>query len=165
MMPVGRHSQQGSTLLISVVLLLVLTLMALGGVSSSALQERMAHNAQRMNLGFQAAESGLRHVEQQLNLQELMLPASVCSGGGCDVPAALLRPGASGSPGPEWQRVPTAITGEETEVWFRIVQLGDSALAVNIAAGATGTLYRVSVLSRRDSSPTLLEAVYAYSRL
>lgn len=158
-------AQRGSALIISLVLLVVLTLMALRGADSATLQERMAHNAQRVNLSFQAAESGLRHVEQQLNADELSLPATLCSGGECDVPAALLRPGSTDSPGPEWQRVPPSVVGGAAEVWFRIVQLGASELVVNLPAGTGTTLYRVSVFSRRDSSPTLLEAVYAHARL
>lgn len=164
-MPSHAYAQRGSALLISLVMLLILTLMALGGVSSSALQERMANNAQRMTLSFQAAESGLRHVEQQLNAEALSLPVNACRGMDCEVPAGLLAAASAMTPGPEWQRVPAAAVGEGVEVWFRIVQLGDSELAVNLAAGASSTLYRVSVLSRQDSSPTLLETVYAYSRL
>lgn len=159
------RAQQGSVLLISLVLLLVLMLMGIGGASSSALQERMARNASRMNLGFQAAESGLRHVERQLIEGELALPVSICRGSDCDVPAVLLRPSPVAAPGPDWQRVPPAVAGEDAEVWFRIVQLGDSEQAVKLAAGASSTLYRISVLSRRDAAPTLLEAVYGYSRL
>lgn len=158
----GRSdAQRGSALPLILVLLLLLTMMALGGVSDSVLQERMAHNKQRVNLSFQAAESGLRHAEQQLRSGELSLPVGVCLDLACEVPVALQDSG----PGPGWHPVPAAVAGNDAAVWFHILRLGDSTLAVNPSAGVGSTLYRVLVLSRRDSTQTLLEAVYAHSRL
>jgi type IV pilus assembly protein PilX len=47
-------------LLVSLVLLLVLTTIAITAASTSSLQVRIAANSQQQNVAFQAAESGIR---------------------------------------------------------------------------------------------------------
>lgn len=164
-MPVLRHQQSGSALIISMVLLLLLMLTAVAGVSDSIVQERMAHNVKRLNDSFQAAETGLRYVEQQVQSNTLELPTTTCAPGACEVPLAALDASSASAPGVGWSTVPVAVTGGDMQVWYRVVQLGDSALPVNLATGATSTLYRVSVLSQRDATRTLLEGVYAFTRI
>lgn len=159
----ATSSQRGSALVISLVLLLLVTLAALGSMSSAIVQEHMAHNISRMHERFQAAETGLRYVEQQIRANAMALPDMPCTES-CDVPAALSASVAS-TPGPEWSRVPAAIVGTESQVWYRLVQLGDSSLSVNLSAGPVSTLYRVSIISQRDANHTLLEGVYAFTRI
>lgn len=162
--PPGR--QRGSTLIISMVMLLLLTLTAVASISSSIVQERMAHNASRLNERFQAAETGLRYVEQQVRANVLMLPAARCTGADCEVAAVIMAPGSPGvAPGPDWSAVPTALVGSDMQVWYRLVRVGDSMLSVNLAAGSVSTLYRVSVISQQNSTRTLLEGVYAFSQI
>lgn len=156
--------QSGSALIICLVLLLLLMLTAVAGVSDSIVQERMAHNVKQVNGSFQTAETGLRYVEQQVRGNPLVLPASPCTET-CDVPANVLTASSPGAPGPDWNRVPSAVAGDDMQVWYRVVRLGDSGLAVNQTAGAPSTLYRVSVLSQRGSTRTLLEGVYAFTRM
>lgn len=55
-----HDKQQGMVLLISLVLLLILTIVAISAVTLSGSQERMAANSQQQNVAFQAAESGLQ---------------------------------------------------------------------------------------------------------
>ena len=157
--------QSGSALVISLVLLLLLMLVAVSGVSDSIVQERMAHNAKQINGSFQAAETGMRYVEHQVRSNTLVLPLSRCAAQTCEVPVAVLTSSDPGPPGPEWSRVPTAVVGDDMQVWYRVVRVGDSRLAVNQAPGAASTLYRVSVLSQRRSTRTLLEGVYAFTRI
>lgn len=52
-------NQRGAVLLVSLVILLLMTMLAITAVSTSSLQERMAFNSQQANTAFQAAESGL----------------------------------------------------------------------------------------------------------
>jgi len=52
--------QRGATLLISLVLLLVLTILALAAGRSATLQQRMAGNMQQQDLAFQYAENGIQ---------------------------------------------------------------------------------------------------------
>lgn len=163
--PSHRDSQSGSALIMSLMLLLVLMLTAVAGVSDSIVQERMANNAKRVNDSFQTAEAGLRYVEQQVRSNALALPASICTGGACEVSATALVADSSGPPGPDWHSVPVAVAESDMQVWYRMVRLGDSALAVNQVVGAPSTLYRISVLSQRGVTRTLLEGVYAFTQI
>lgn len=60
---IGMHAtprqQQGATLVVGLLILLVMTLIALAGMNSSTMQEKMAANAQNNNRTFQAAESAV----------------------------------------------------------------------------------------------------------
>jgi type IV pilus assembly protein PilX len=59
--------QRGSALIISLVFLLLLTILGMGAMQSSTLQERMAGNTRDYNVAFQAAEAGLRAGEAELS--------------------------------------------------------------------------------------------------
>lgn len=58
-MTAAHREQQGAVLLVSLVLLLMLTIMAITVASNSSLQQRMSANAQDQNIAFQAAESAM----------------------------------------------------------------------------------------------------------
>jgi type IV pilus assembly protein PilX len=55
--------QRGTILVVSLLLLLVMTVLALSASQTTRLQERMAGNARDLDLAFQAAEAGLREAE------------------------------------------------------------------------------------------------------
>lgn len=57
-MSTAHTKQKGAVLLVSMVLLLMLTIMAITVASNSSLQQRMSANAQDQNIAFQAAETG-----------------------------------------------------------------------------------------------------------
>ena len=61
-----RDTQTGSALLISLVMLLLISLIAVGAMQSSILQERMSSNLQDREIALQAAESALREAERFL---------------------------------------------------------------------------------------------------
>lgn len=79
--PLGSARQSGVALVISLVLLLVITLIAISGMKSSIMQEKMAANAQNSNKTFQAAESAVGTLTELLTggtvstLQESMAAA------------------------------------------------------------------------------------------
>lgn len=58
--------QRGAILIVSLLLLLVMTVLALTASQTTRLQERMAGNARDMDLAFQAGEAGLRAAEKSL---------------------------------------------------------------------------------------------------
>jgi type IV pilus assembly protein PilX len=58
--------QQGATLIIALVMLLLISLLAIGGMQGSVLQERMSSNAHDSAISFQAAEAALRQAEADL---------------------------------------------------------------------------------------------------
>ena len=63
--------QRGAVLAISLMFLVVLTVIGLGGMSVSSLDERMAGNMRNSDIALQAAESVLREAETWLALQTL----------------------------------------------------------------------------------------------
>lgn len=60
----NRQKESGAILIVSVILLVVLTLLAIAGLRSATLQERMAGNARDRAIAFQAAESALMGAEK-----------------------------------------------------------------------------------------------------
>jgi len=62
----GLKRHQGSALIISLIMLLLLSLITLGGMQSTILQERMASNLHDRNIAFQASERALREGESWL---------------------------------------------------------------------------------------------------
>lgn len=57
------HRQRGAVLVISLVILLVITTLAVGSMQNTMLEEKMAGNISDRNLAFQSAESAVREAE------------------------------------------------------------------------------------------------------
>nr|WP_298725676.1 PilX N-terminal domain-containing pilus assembly protein [uncultured Steroidobacter sp.] len=68
--------QRGAVLIVSMLLLLVVTILALGASQSTRLQERMAGSQRNFELAFQAAEAGLRAGERWLDRDSLVAAPS-----------------------------------------------------------------------------------------
>lgn len=66
MRPKYQRPQRGSTLIICLVFLLILTMIGISSIQNSTLQEQMAGSARDSNSAFQAAESALRKGEEYL---------------------------------------------------------------------------------------------------
>lgn len=66
-----RRRQRGSTLIICLVFLLILTMIGISSIQNSTLQEQMSGSARDYNSAFQAAESALRKGEIYLQLATL----------------------------------------------------------------------------------------------
>ena len=61
-----RSSQQGASLIIGLIMLLLLTIIGVTSIRTTVLEEKMAGNLKDYNAAFQAAEAGLRDGEQLL---------------------------------------------------------------------------------------------------
>ncbi|KPQ01846.1 PilX N-terminal domain-containing pilus assembly protein [Marinobacter sp. HL-58] len=61
-----QRMEAGSALIVSLIMLLLLSLIGLGGMQSTILQERMASNLHDRNIAFQASERALREGEDWL---------------------------------------------------------------------------------------------------
>ena len=61
--PGYAHCQRGAVMIVSLVILLVVTMLAIGGMQNTTLEERMAGNSSDRNLAFQSTESGVREAE------------------------------------------------------------------------------------------------------
>jgi len=73
------RNERGAALIVALIFLLVLTLLGVGAMRTTNMQERMAGNLRDSNLAFQAAESALREGEQFL--QQATLPVFAGTGG------------------------------------------------------------------------------------
>lgn len=58
-----KSHQHGAVFVVSLVILLIITMLAVGGMQTSLLEEKMAGNVSDRNLAFQSAESALREGE------------------------------------------------------------------------------------------------------
>lgn len=158
-----RH-ESGSALVISLMLMLMLSIIALAGIRIATGQERMALNVKLKNDSLQAAETGLRYVEHQLRHNPDCLLLNDCSGRSCELPAAVFDVDHQGAPAVDWQEVPAADGDGDMKTWFRVTRLGLSTRPVNLATSAPSTLYRVSVISYQGSTRTVLESIYAFTQ-
>lgn len=79
------HAQAGAVLVVSLLLLLVMTVLALGASQATRMQERMAGNARDYDLAFQSAEAGLRTGERLLDNPAMTSAPFACSSGRCQV--------------------------------------------------------------------------------
>ena len=77
---------RGSVLVISLIILLVLTLLGIGGMNTTIMQEKMVGNARERERAFQAAEAALRDAEEdvQANIDLSMPFYPDCAGGYCE---------------------------------------------------------------------------------
>lgn len=72
----GRKGQRGAVLVFCLVFLAILTLMAVTGMDTAVVEERMAGNMQDYNQAFQAAEVGLIQAEGWLAARTTLPTAS-----------------------------------------------------------------------------------------
>jgi type IV pilus assembly protein PilX len=64
--PSFGHRQRGAVLVVSLLLLLVMTVLALGASQATRMQERMAGNSRDRDLAFQSVEGGVRAGERRI---------------------------------------------------------------------------------------------------
>jgi type IV pilus assembly protein PilX len=89
----GRRAESGISLIVSLVLLVLVTLIALGSMRGVVLQARMSGTTHDRSLAFQAAEAALREAERRAATASAAdIPAVGCSSGYCAAPAMLATP-------------------------------------------------------------------------
>jgi len=62
----SKQQQQGVVLAVTLIMLVLITLLAVSGMRSTTMEERMASNSRNSNVAFQMAESALREGEKVL---------------------------------------------------------------------------------------------------
>lgn len=80
-----RKGQQGITLVVVLLLLVIVTLLGLAAMRGTVMQERMSGNAAARSIAFQTAEALLREAES-LAAGNPAMPTSGCSNGLCAMP-------------------------------------------------------------------------------
>jgi type IV pilus assembly protein PilX len=172
------HRQQGASLVIALMFLIVLTILGLVSVRSSTLHERMAGNDRDRAIAFEAAEAALRDAE--VDILDNLTPASPfdedCTNGLC-TPATIATP--------NWQQV--AWDDATSRVYGDASGAGDypvdvdqppryivellpdlpagagNSLNANVRSSTSGgTAYRITARGwgRRDTTQVMLQSVY-----
>src|SRR5262245_40771365 len=80
--------QRGAVLVVSLLLLLVMTVLALGASQATRMQERMAGNARDRDMALQSVEAGLRAGERYIgnpSISVAPLPCTQVRTVGCEV--------------------------------------------------------------------------------
>jgi type IV pilus assembly protein PilX len=91
--PHGHRAQRGISLIVSLVLLVVVTLIALGSMRGVVLQARMSGTTHDRSLAFEAAEAALREAERRAATATAAdIPANGCVSGYCATPALADTP-------------------------------------------------------------------------
>lgn len=75
----SRRRQRGVVLIVSLIMLLVVTLLAVSSMQGTALEEKMAGNTRDRNLAFQTTESAVREAETYI---ESVVSLGSFNGGG-----------------------------------------------------------------------------------
>jgi len=103
MLTLTKYSQQGVALVVSLVMLLVMSLLAVSSMNTTVLEEKMAGNYKDRNMAFQSAEAALRAGENYLRTTAVL---PVFDGS----TAGLYTPTQSGLP--RWKTVNWNASGE-----------------------------------------------------
>jgi type IV pilus assembly protein PilX len=75
--------QRGAALIVALLLLVVLTIIGIGAMQTTRMEERMAGNTRDLNLAFQAAEAALRDGEARIRAANSR--PETCSAAPCEV--------------------------------------------------------------------------------
>jgi type IV pilus assembly protein PilX len=88
-----HHRQRGISLIVSLVLLVIVTLLAVGSLRGVLLQARMSGTTTDRSLAFEAAEAALRDAERRAAVvSSSSFPTANCTDGYCATPAAASAP-------------------------------------------------------------------------
>ena len=182
------RTPQGYSLLFILLMMVVLGFLALSGMSTGIVQERMAGNARDQNVALQAAEAGLRDAEADVetNLDANAGFSDACTDGLCLPPSMSATAPQSA---PQWQSLNWAtqsrVYGSRTGA-VALLGPGNQALASppryivemlpslqsadggSVCAGCTtiaadrARAYRLTVRATgvRDTTVVMLQAVY-----
>lgn len=92
--------QQGAVLVVSLLLLLVMTVLALGASQTTRLQERMSAGMRDRDLAFESAEAGVRNGERIID--SLVVAPLPCTSGRCQVYDPTVLPTSMAFQTPAW---------------------------------------------------------------
>lgn len=151
----SRKSQQGMSLLVSLIFLLLLTLIGISSMQNATLQEKMTTSVRLRNQSFQVAEAALRAGETAVQASTFTL--AICSPGvACAPPAQSSQVISAGADTAGFTWV-AAGSG-----FYTIQNLGTTTDAVNVTpAGTSATLYRVTAAGLSGTSRSVVESIYA----
>jgi type IV pilus assembly protein PilX len=119
---------RGFSLIVSLILLLLVTLVALASMRGVALQSRMSATTHDRNLAFQSAETALRDAEAQAAaITPANFPANGCVEGLCAQPAATATARWNDSAFAGWQDTGTAVSDNAVAPQAIVENMGTGA--------------------------------------
>lgn len=160
------HRQQGITLIICMIVLLVVTLLGLSSIRDTTMEEKMAGNMINRNLAFQAAESALREGEAFVGSAS-KLPEFDGSVTGLYSQITEMWPvsAASWGVGSAVRSYSGTLTGVAASPVYIIEQMDSEAESASVAAGQvqnTQTFYRITTraVGSTDTAVVILQTIY-----
>lgn len=172
--------QRGAILVVSLLLLLVMTVLALTASQTTRLQERMAGNARDLDLAFQAGEAGLRGAEKRID--QALAPKGVKDLNKClqdedfdpEACDAVDRPGATldyrVQTQPWWDENALALDAslyavmQEPQFITEVRADITDTLSIGGSTPKSGTVYYVNTsraVGATDTAVTVVETTYA----
>lgn len=105
------NSERGFSLIVSLILLVVITLVALAGMRSVAMESRMSASSYDRSLAFQSAETGVREAEAMAAAASAAaFPVVGCAAGYCAERAAAATARWADGAFPSWQDATSAVS-------------------------------------------------------
>jgi len=126
-------------------------------MQNATLQEKMAGNTKFKNESLQFAEAGLREGEGMVasdTYAAAIDACTPCSGNSCRVPAWGSIVASSGT-------CDVWVQSSDNNSYFYIQKLGNTTAAMNVVAGESVTLFRVTSVATVGRTTTALESIYA----
>jgi type IV pilus assembly protein PilX len=164
-----RPRQRGISLVIGLVLLLIVTLLALGSMRGVVLQARMSGSTHDRSLAFEAAEAALREAERRAaTVASTDFPATACSTGLCATPALAAAPRWLDDSFAGWQAATAAVPADAPAPQAIVEDMGDAPNWLGCEneiprqPNCTTRRYRVSSRSTADGrASVVLQSQYA----
>ena len=170
----GVKYQNGAALIISLMMLIVMTILAVNAITTTTMQEKMAGNIRNKHISFQAAEAALRAGE---DIAQAVTDDSLFSSAGTNGYYSVSLPGDTnpdypiwtweGTPAINWQTISTN-TGAVQSPEYIVEDFGtdyrdaDCALIVPLPPGCELPIYRISARGwgLNTNGYTLLQSTY-----
>jgi type IV pilus assembly protein PilX len=150
-------------MIVSLVLLVIVTLLALGSLRGVVLQTRMSGTTTDRSLAFEAAEAALRDAERRAALvNSSSFPANGCSGGYCATPTAATAPRWLDDAFTGWQSSAAAVPTDAATPSVFVEDMGDAPNwpgcenEIPRQPNCSTRRYRVSARSTADGRATVL---------
>lgn len=152
--------QQGATLAVALIFLVILTLLGLSAMSVTTMEERMSGNTRDHNLAFQGAETALRDAEGYLLGKDFYAFDASCTIGLCAQGSAPDRTLAATWSGAKVVQSTTSISGLSAQPRYFTEYAGQVKCAA--CAGGWASAYRITTRSLGGNANTqvFLEEVY-----
>lgn len=168
------RGQQGVTLVIALILLLVVSLLGLSAMKATTMEEKMVGNTQDLNVAFEAAEAALRIAAEDIPNAEATGFSDDCSSGYCTA-------GTGADSAARWEdstldvwgseaQVTTGVTGVRSQPQYIIekmpytVAVSSDSLVTGYSSNGSGagSYYRVTARATgaSDTAIVMLQALY-----